>query len=177
MLCRKQLEEAVLHHLQGAAQAFLGRLEDQVQGAVEGAGLGQAAGGGEQGGGVAVVTAGVHASRVLAGVVEAGALQDRQGVHVGADAQHLAAAAGAQGADHPGAAQAAMDLVAPAGEGGGHQVAGALFLVTQFGMAVDVAAQGDHVRQVAGDMTGGGVLIRSGGKAHGDLSQSRWRSG
>ena len=75
------------------------------------------------------------------------------------------------------AAQAAMDLVAPAGEGGGHQVAGALFLVTQFGMAVDVAAQGDHVRQVAGDMTGGGVLIRSGGKAHGDLSQSRWRSG
>ncbi len=70
-----------------------------------------------------------------------------------------------------------MDFVTPTFEGGSHQVAGALLLVAQFGMAVDVAAQGDHFRQVAGDVTGGGVLIRSGGKAHGDLSQSRWRSG
>ena len=59
----------------------------------------------QQHGGVAVVAAGVHDAFVAAGVFQAGGFLDRQRVHVGAQAQALAALAPAQLADHAGAAQ------------------------------------------------------------------------
>ena len=59
-LHRELLEQAVLDHLARAAAAFLGRLEDQVDGAVEVAVLRQMLGGREQHRRVAVVAARVH---------------------------------------------------------------------------------------------------------------------
>src|ERR1044072_2550241 len=53
-------EQAVLEHLARAATAFLGRLEDEVHGALEVALLAQHLGRTQQHGGVSVVAAGVH---------------------------------------------------------------------------------------------------------------------
>ena len=65
-LHRELLEQAVLDHLARAAAAFLGGLEDQVDGAVVVAVLGEVLGGGEQHRGVAVVAARVHLAGVRA---------------------------------------------------------------------------------------------------------------
>jgi hypothetical protein len=62
----KALEQAVFHHAQRAAAAFFGRLEDQVQRAVERTLFGQVARRGQQHGRVAVVAAGVHHAGALA---------------------------------------------------------------------------------------------------------------
>ena len=64
----KTLEQPVLQHLQRAAEAFLGRLEDEVHRAVEVARLRQVFRRAQQHRGVAVMAAGVHPARVLAGM-------------------------------------------------------------------------------------------------------------
>ena len=105
------LEQAVVHHAQRTAAAFLGRLEDQVERAVEagtGAALGQVLRRGQQDRGVAIVAAGVH---------------------------HAAN----QAPDHAGAADAGSDLVAPGAQLVGHQRGGAVLVEGQLGVAVDVA--------------------------------------
>jgi hypothetical protein len=83
----KQVEEAVLDHLARAALAFFGRLEHQVQRAVEVARGRQVARRAQQHGGVAVVAAGVHLAGTWLAQALAGWLDDGQRVHVGAQAQ------------------------------------------------------------------------------------------
>ena len=86
------LHQAVLDHGLAAGAAFLGRLEDHHRGAGEIARLGEIARGAEQHGGVAVMAAGVHLARHRRLVRQVGRLLDRQRVHVGAQADHLAVA-------------------------------------------------------------------------------------
>ncbi len=93
------LEQAVLDHGAGAAEAFLGRLEDQMHGAVEVAGFGEVARGAEQHRGVAVMAAAVEAAGDGGAPFQVGVLLHRQRVHVGAQANALAAVALAL--DHP----------------------------------------------------------------------------
>ena len=112
-------------------------------------------------GGVAVVAAGVHLAVVAAGVGQPGGLDDGQRVHVGADADALAAVAVAQPADDAGAAQAAVHLVAPGGQALGHQVAGGMLLEGQFGVLVDVVAQAHHLGQDGGDLLAQGVHVHA----------------
>ena len=151
--------QVLAHHALGAAGTFFGRLEDQVQRAAEAPRLRQVPRRRQQRGGVAVVAAGVHLAVVPAGVGQPGGFGDGQCVHVGADADAPAAAAVAQAADHAGAAQAALHLVAPGGQALGHQVAGGVFLEGQLRMLVDVVAQADHLGQDQGDLRAQGVHV------------------
>ena len=138
------LKQAVFHHLQRAAAAFFGRLEDQVQRAVEVAVLRQVVRGGQQHGGVAVVAAGVHHAVFAAGPGGAGGLGDRQGVHVGAQADGAVRCAALELPHHAGATQTGGDLVTPGAQLRRHQGGGATLLERQFRVAVDVAAQIDE---------------------------------
>ncbi len=109
------LEQPLLHHSPAAAQALLGRLEDEIERAVEAALLREVRGGGQQDGGVAVVAAGVHLAghcgwRRAAPVASV----DGQRVHVRTDAQSPVARAVPQAAHHAGAGQALVHLIAPA---------------------------------------------------------------
>ena len=111
--------------------------------AVEIARLGEIPGCAEQNRGVAVVAAGVHLARRLGGVRQAGDLLDRQGVHVGADADHAPASrrAALDDGDDAGAADALHHLVAaelPALLG--DDARGAVHVVEQLRVLVEVAA-------------------------------------
>ena len=139
-LAGEQLEEAVLEHAPRAGLAFFGRLEHQVQVAVEIARRRQVARRRQQHRGVAVVAAGVHRAQHLAGPGLAAGLGDRQRVHVGAQADVPARRAQAQRADHAGAAQAAVHLVAPALQPLGHQVGGGMLLIGHLRVGMDLAA-------------------------------------
>ena len=149
------LEQAVLQHLQRTANAFLGRLEDEVDGAVEVAGLRQVLRRAEQHGGVAVMAAGMHAAGVLAGVRQAGRLQDRQRVHIGAQSDRGLAVAVAQHANDAGLADAAMHLDAPFLQLARDEIRGAVFLQPEFGMGVDVSANSRQLR-----LEGAGAIER-----------------
>ena len=98
------LEQAILDHLARPASAFLGRLEDQVDRAIEITVLRQVLRRRQQHGGVAVVAAGVHLARVSAGMVEGVELLHGQRIHVGAQADGPATGttvAPVHDADHP----------------------------------------------------------------------------
>jgi hypothetical protein len=69
-LHRELLEQAVVHHLARAAAAFLGRLENQVDGAVEVAMVRQVMGCAQQHRGMAVVAACMHLAGVARRMVE-----------------------------------------------------------------------------------------------------------
>ena len=88
--------------------------------------------------------AGVHDAHVAAGVGQARGLVNRQGVHVGSDADAFGARAFFELTHHTRAAQSACDLVAPGRQLLGHQVAGAVLLVAHFRVLVDVAAHRDE---------------------------------
>ncbi len=135
------LEQALLDHGAGAAEAFFGRLEDEMHGAVEIPGLGEIARGAEQHGGVAVMAAAVEAAGNGRAPFQIGVFLHRQRVHVGAQADALGPAAVAlEHADHAGAAQAAMHLDAPLRQLLGDDAGGADFLKADFGMRMQVAA-------------------------------------
>ena len=167
----KAFEQAVLQHRQRAADAFLGRLEDEVDGAVEVARLREVLRRAQQHRGVAVMTAGVHPAGVLAGVRQVGGLQDRQRVHVGAQAHRGFAIAVAQHADHAGLADAAMHLDAPFLQLVGHQLRRAVFLQAKLRMGVDIAADGDKLvliePRAIDRRLGAAILSDSGWSKHG----------
>ncbi len=71
------LQQPVVEHRAGTAEALFGRLEDQLQGAAPARRLDQVPGRGEEHRGVAVVAAGVHYAVHLAGVGQAGGFLDR----------------------------------------------------------------------------------------------------
>jgi len=148
---REQLEQAVVDHFPRAATAFLRRLEDQVDGAVEVAMTGQVLGRGEQHRRVAVVAAGMHPAAVHAGVSKRVALRHRQRVDIRTQADRTSAAAALEDAHDPGLAQPPMDRNAPIGQCTGDQVRGALLLETQFGVRMDVPPQRRDRRGIGQD--------------------------
>ena len=89
-VAREPLEQPVLDHRLGAADALLGGLEDEIHGAVEIARRGEVPGGAQQHRGVAVVAAGMHAALVRRAVIEGVRFLHRQRVHVGAQADRPA---------------------------------------------------------------------------------------
>src|SRR6267378_3588987 len=152
LIAGKFLEQAVLDHGAGAAEAFFGRLKDEMHGAVEIPGLREIARGAEQHGGVAVMAAAVEAAGNGRAPFQVGILFHRQRVHVGAQANALAAAAFAlEHADHAGAAEAAMYLDAPLGQLVGHDAGGPDFLEADFGMGVQIPADRGEFLGIAFD--------------------------
>src|SRR6185369_9958357 len=124
-----------------AAEAFLGGLEDEMHGAVEIFGLGQIARGTEQHGGVAVMAAAVEAAGNRRAPFQVGILFHRQRVHVGAQADALAAGAlTLEHADHAGAAEAAMYLDAPSLQLLRDDAGSAYFLEADLGMGMQIAS-------------------------------------
>jgi hypothetical protein len=107
------LEQIIVEHGERAADAFLAGLEDEVHRAIELARLGQIARRAEQHGGVSVMPAGVHRALIAAAIRDVVGFGDRQRVHVGAQPDRALAVAGAQHADHAGAADRAMHLDPP----------------------------------------------------------------
>ena len=89
LVAGKLFEQPVLDHGARAAKAFFGRLEDEMHGAVEIAGLGEIARGAEQHGGVAVMAAAVEAAGNGRAPAQVGVLFHRQRIHVGAQANAL----------------------------------------------------------------------------------------
>ena len=103
---------------------------------------GQFLGRSEQHRGVTIVPAGMHLALDARGVRQARGLLDKQGVHVGPQADAAAPLPLApQRADDTRLAEAAMDLDAEVRQEGGNQVARAGLLEGGLGMAVDVTAQ------------------------------------
>ena len=138
------LEQALVHHHPAATLVFLGRLEDEVNGSLELAGLGQVAGGAKQHGRVAFVAAGVHLARGPGLVVELVGLLDEECVHVGPQ-PHRRPVARAQRADDAGPRQAPVHRYAEFIEPPGDEVGRALLLEGGFGMGVQVPPPGGHV--------------------------------
>jgi len=140
---RKALEQAFLQHDLRAAAAFLGGLENQVDGAVELPGLGEVARSAQKHRGVPVVAAGMHAALVLRAMRDVGRLVHRQAVHVGTQRNGAAARAApaVDHADQAGLGEAAMHFDAAGGEALGDQARGARFLERELRMRVDIAPQ------------------------------------
>src|SRR6202163_1175619 len=129
LVAGKFLEQPVLDHGAGAAEAFFGRLEDEMHGAVEIPGLREVTRGAEQHGGVAVMAAAVEAAGNGRAPSYVGVLFYREGVQVGAQAAALSPIAFAlEHADHASAAEAAMHLDAPLRQPVGNDAGGADFL-------------------------------------------------
>ncbi len=106
---------------------------------------------------------------VLTGVRQVGRLQDRQRVHVGAQADRALAVAVAEHADHAGLADAAMHLDAPFLQLLGDQFGGAVLFQAELRVGVDVAADGGQFRLVAA-----GTVERGVGHRAGSLSETVW---
>ena len=144
-LDRELVEQPLLDHDPAAALVLLGRLEDEVDGAVEVLGLGQILGRAQQHHRVAVMAAGMHLAGDRRLVIEAVGLVHVERVHVGAQADRPLRRARAQHAHHAGLGQAAMNFQAEGLQLGGDDVGGAHFLEGGLGMAVNVMPPGSHV--------------------------------
>ncbi len=134
------LEQFVGEHGVGAAAAFLGRLEDQVDGAGEVAVLGEIAPGREQHRGMPVMTAGMHPARILRGIGQVRRLIERQAIHIGAQAHGPARPVAADHADHAGLADILGDLDTPLTQLVGDELGRTDLFEAEFGMLMDVAA-------------------------------------
>ena len=145
------VKQAVFDHLARAAATLFGGLEDQHHGAIEMLVFGQMLGCCQQHGGVAVVAASVHLAGVFAGVGKGIGFIDGQCVHVGTQADAAFAVAVFDDADHAGGAHATVNFNAPLGQLACHHIGGALFLETQFGVGVDVAAHSNDAGGFGGD--------------------------
>ncbi len=166
---RKQVEEALFDHAPRATAALLGRLEDDMDGAVELARGGQMSRRGQQHRRVPVVPARVHLAEDLAGPGLAAGLLHRQRVHVGADADAARTRSMAKGADHPRAAQATVHLPAPTLQAFGHQRRRHMLFIGQFRLRVDLAPDLDHLGLLRAQRVKGG---RRGGWLHRNAPQA-----
>ncbi len=163
LVAGKSLEQPVLDHGAGAAEAFFGRLEDEMHGAVEIPGLRQIARGAEQHGGMAVVAAAVEAAGSGRAPSQIGILFHRQRIHVGAQADAFSPGAFTlEHADHAGAAETAMHLDTPLRQLVGHDPGSADFLEADLGMRVQISADRGEFVGEAFDAVDVGHLILSG---------------
>ena len=176
-LAGEAFEQAVLHHGLGARAAFLGGLEDQVHRSIEIRLLRQQRGRAQQHGRVPVMAAGMHAARVLAGMAEGVDFRHRQRIHVGPYADAAARVGGAappavDACHHAGPAQPAVHLQSQRHQVGRHLVAGAVLLVAQLGVGMQVVAELQQGAEVGGDVgcgshTGAAAACTPGGSAGG----------
>ena len=174
------LEHTVAQHRLGAGAALLRRLENHHRGAGEVAGVGKVLGGAEQHGGVAVMAAGVHLARHGGLVGEIGRFLDRQRVHVGAQPHDFAAVLTAtDDADHAGPPDAGHDLVAAeALELVGDRRRGAVHVVLEFRMGMDIPPPGRDLGMQVGDAVDDGhgeVLARGVASGRAQCSKCRYR--
>ena len=149
------LHQPVLDHGLAAGTPLLRRLEDHDRRAGKIARLGEIARRAEQHGGMAIVAAGVHLAGHRRLIWEIVRLLDRQRIHVGAQSDDSAAIVPLAAADHPdhaGAADAGHHLVAAeALELLGHGSRGAMHVVQQLRMGVDVVPPGGDLAMQVGD--------------------------
>ena len=146
-LDREALEQAILDHHRRPTFRFLGRLENEGDDAVEIRMPGQVARRAEQHRGVAVMAAGVHLSLMSRVVRKLVHLDQRQGIHVGAQADHALRGPGTQNADHPGSGDAAMHFEPVALQFACNDVGGAVLVEGQFRVRVNIAAQRRRTRR------------------------------
>ena len=130
-------EQPVLDHRQTAAAAFFGRLEDEIDGAVEIACLGQILCRAKKHCGVAVMTAGMHPAGNLRFMLELVQLLHRQRVDIGPQPDGpIRIAISAQHTNNTGLAHAAMHLDAEALELCGDKIRSPHLLVADLGVLV-----------------------------------------
>ena len=142
------LQQAGLHHVQGALVALLTGLEHKLDPAVDLVPVvHQQLGGAEEHGGVGIVPAGVHRPGALAGEGLAGVLHQRQGVHIRPEQDHLAVRVPVQHGDHAAAHRIRLiphllQLVGDIGAGVGQVSAHLRVLVDMAAPAYDLRGQG-----------------------------------
>jgi hypothetical protein len=144
-------EQLVRKHRLRAAQPLLGRLEDEIDRAVEVARLGEIARRTEQHGGVAVVTAGMHHAGLGRFVWQLVRFHDRQCVHVGAQPDRHRAVALAQHTDDTGATDCTVHLDAERFQLSCHDVRGAMLLEAELGVCVEILADRGQLRMIGLD--------------------------
>ncbi|MNZ85620.1 hypothetical protein D3C78_1044180 [compost metagenome] len=144
------LEQPVFEHCSCATQALFGRLENQLHGAIEVPGVGQVPGRCQQGGGMAIVAAGMHHTVDPAGIGQAGGFLNRQCIHVGAQPNGTPYAI-AQRCHHAGPAHAGADVIAPLAQALRHQRTGGELLEPKLGMGVYASTQADHFLSLRSD--------------------------
>ena len=137
----KALEQALFDHDLCAARVLFGGLKNQVQRARKLDFLGDVLRRGHQHRGVTVVAAGVHHACMHAAVLKVVGFVDRQGVHVGPQAQAFATAATLQLGHQPGGGQTACDGVTPAFQLLGQYLRSAELVQAQLGVAVQITSQ------------------------------------
>ena len=169
------VERAALDHVSAAASAFLGGLEQQRDWMGQAAFAperGEHARGTDEDGGVAVMTARVHAAGRGARPCRARGFGDGQRIHVGAQGGRAVAGCG-KVRQHPGSArQPTAVLDAGGGEFALHDLARASFLERRLRVGVQVAAQRDERGKLLMDQRaqpfGRGHAVKpSGGRGHG----------
>jgi hypothetical protein len=146
----KPLEQTILDHASGAAEALLRRLEDEMNGSVQVRIGGEAPGRANQHGDVPVVPAAVKRTRGLACVRYAGVLIDRQCVHIGAEANAAARRTTPKAAHDARAADAAMDVKPKSSKGFRNKASGAMFEEAEFRVPVNIPPQPDQPAELAG---------------------------
>ena len=158
------------HGLGAALDGFLGGLEDEADAAVEaGREADEDLADAEEGRGMDVVAAGVHAAGDCAGEGQAGLFGDGQGVHVGADEEGGTGGAAFDLGGNAVAADAGFRDEAEAAEVGSDQGGGAWCVHAEFGVGVDVAADVDE-----GGLDGGDASLEEGGEIVHAAVVHRW---
>ncbi len=151
----ERVHEPVVDHRLRARAAFLGGLKDHHRLAGEVAGFSQAPRRAEQHGGVPVMPAGVHFPRDPGAIGEVGFFLDRQRVHIGAepDRARRGSPGAANDADHAGAADSRLDLVAAEGAKlVGDEFCGLLDIVKEPRVLMNFAPPGPGVGNEVGDV-------------------------
>ena len=145
-------EQPVLDHRQATAAAFFGRLEDEIDRAVEIPGFGKILRRTKKHRRVPVMAAGMHASRNLRGMREFVQFLHRQRVYIGAKPDGICAVpAAAQHTDNPGLAHAAMDLDTKALKLRGDEIRGPDLFKTDFRILVKLMAPGTDLVSAVGN--------------------------
>jgi hypothetical protein len=151
------IHQTVLDHRRRTRAALFRRLKDHHGIAGEIPGLGEIARRAQQHRGVPIMAAGVHLARHGGAIGYAGLFLDRQGVHVGAQADRLdvaaiAALAALDDADHAGAPETGGDLVtAECPQMVCNEGRCAMHVVHQFGIGMQVAAPAHDLGLQVGD--------------------------
>jgi len=138
---RKLLEQAVGHHHRRPSLRLLGRLEDEMHAAVEIKlvhVLGHVARGAKQHRRMAVVTTSVHQTCRGRAVGKIVLLEQRQGVHVGAQTDRPRTTAFAQGRNDARTRQPAMDLQPVAAQLARHYIGSAQLIEGKLRVSVQV---------------------------------------
>jgi hypothetical protein len=171
------VHQPVVHHRLAAGTAFLGGLEDDHRRAVEVARLAEILGGAQQHRRMPIVAAGVHAPGSLGGVGQPRVLGHGQGVHIGAQADHLArrSFAALDDADHAGPADARHHLVATESfELLGYDAGRAMHLVEDLRMLMEVTSPGRDLILHGGDTVDDGHEQSSGWEKGAGRSGHEW---